>query len=57
MNIIDFPPCGRCNGRGVFPEYYHVNCGICFECDGERYKGFYNVNKEDWDLPIYLGID
>ena len=31
-------PCHRCNGAGHFPEYSHVENGICFRCRGERYE-------------------
>lgn len=30
--------CGRCNGAGWFPEYSHRDNGICYECNGKRYK-------------------
>ncbi|PSR54882.1 hypothetical protein AHMF7605_15920 [Adhaeribacter arboris] len=30
--------CSRCHGAGVFPEYKHVNSGICFQCHGAKYK-------------------
>ncbi|MFN8286821.1 MAG: hypothetical protein U0V74_08720 [Chitinophagales bacterium] len=26
--------CSRCNGAGYFPEYKHVQNGICFQCKG-----------------------
>ena len=29
--------CDRCMGAGFFPEYSHVQNGICFKCDGERF--------------------
>lgn len=29
--------CKRCHGTGRFPEYSHIQSGICFECNGERY--------------------
>lgn len=29
--------CDRCYGAGIFPEYIHVQFGICFECNGHRY--------------------
>lgn len=35
MNYI---PCFRCNGAGIFPEYKHVENGICFRCNGSRYE-------------------
>lgn len=30
-------PCSRCGGAGEFPEYKHVEGGICFNCGGARY--------------------
>lgn len=30
--------CKRCHGAGVFPEYSHVQNGVCFRCDGMRYE-------------------
>ena len=34
----NYTPCFRCNGAGVFPEYNHVEKGICFRCRGKRYE-------------------
>lgn len=31
-------PCTRCFGAGFFPEYKHVESGICFLCKGARYE-------------------
>jgi hypothetical protein len=31
-------PCYRCHGAGYFPEYLHVEEGICFRCKGARYE-------------------
>jgi hypothetical protein len=33
----DLIPCKRCNGTGWFPQYKHVQLGICFECSGARF--------------------
>lgn len=33
-------PCSRCFGAGWFPEYKHVQNGICFRCWGKRYEEF-----------------
>src|SRR5690606_1821448 len=30
--------CSRCHGAGWFPEYIHVQEGVCFECNGAKYK-------------------
>jgi len=35
---LKLTPCSRCNGAGWFPEYTHVNSGICFRCNGARYE-------------------
>lgn len=37
-NIGQMTPCSRCCGAGIFPEFRHVNAGICFKCNGARYK-------------------
>jgi len=29
--------CSRCYGAGWIPQYSHVECGICFNCRGERF--------------------
>lgn len=31
-------PCYRCHSAGYFPEYNHVEDGICFRCRGARYE-------------------
>ena len=31
-------PCRRCFGAGEFPEYKHVEAGICFHCRGAKYE-------------------
>lgn len=30
--------CYRCHGAGEFPEYHHVQNGICFRCSGAKYE-------------------
>jgi hypothetical protein len=35
---IEMKPCFRCNGAGHFPEYKHVENGVCFQCKGARYE-------------------
>jgi len=30
--------CFRCHGTGYFPQYDHVEGGICFRCNGARYE-------------------
>ncbi|MER2997382.1 hypothetical protein [Pontibacter populi] len=34
----EYTNCSRCNGVGYFPEFSHIQGGICFECDGARYE-------------------
>ncbi len=36
--IGEYTYCHRCHGAGVFPEYSHVQSGICFRCHGARYE-------------------
>jgi len=31
-------PCKGCHGAGMFPEYIHVEPGICFRCKGAKYE-------------------
>jgi hypothetical protein len=40
--IGELTPCHRCCGAGIFPEYYHVENGICFRCRGARYEELIN---------------
>lgn len=34
-------PCSKCHGAGYFPQYSHIQNGICFQCRGMRYKQFF----------------
>jgi hypothetical protein len=34
VEFLTLTPCSRCNGTGHFPEYKHVENGICFRCRG-----------------------
>lgn len=34
--------CYRCFGAGSFPQYSHIQDGICFRCKGARYEEFIN---------------
>jgi len=36
LEIGTLTPCHRCNGEGWFPEYKHVQDGICFWCLGAQ---------------------
>ncbi len=35
---IHYTPCERCSGAGFFPQFKHVQDGICFNCGGERFN-------------------
>jgi 5-methylcytosine-specific restriction endonuclease McrA len=37
-NAIKVEYCDRCNGTGHLPQFNHIQAGICFKCDGERFK-------------------
>lgn len=30
--------CSRCKGAGWFPQYGHVENGVCFQCRGEKFE-------------------
>lgn len=36
--IEHYTPCKRCRGVGWFPEYSHVEAGVCFRCKGAQYE-------------------
>jgi len=36
--ILDYNNCDRCGGTGYFPEYRHVENGVCFKCRGARFS-------------------
>jgi hypothetical protein len=36
--ISELTPCSRCFGAGCFPEYNHIQNGICFKCNGAKYE-------------------
>lgn len=38
--VSNLNPCKRCFGAGVFPEYGHVQNGVCFRCNGMKYEDF-----------------
>lgn len=40
---IELTPCHRCNGAGWFPQYKHVQGGICFRCYGAKYEELIHV--------------
>jgi hypothetical protein len=31
-------PCLRCEGAGYFQEYRHIQNGVCFRCNGQRFE-------------------
>ena len=31
-------PCTRCLGAGIFPQWNHIQGGVCFRCRGNRYE-------------------
>ena len=33
-------PCLRCHGAGIFPQYKHIQDGICFRCDGAKFDEY-----------------
>lgn len=47
FKIGNYKPCKRCHGAGWFPEYNHVEGGICFLCRGKKYLAdeFIEKNK------------
>lgn len=34
MSILTSSECSRCGGRGIIPEYRHIEAGVCFRCSG-----------------------
>lgn len=40
---VHLTPCSRCGGAGWFPEYKHVEGGICFRCHGAKYDELISV--------------
>ena len=40
---VQLTPCSRCGGAGWFPEYKHVQGGICFRCHGAKYDELIDV--------------
>lgn len=42
--ISHLTPCTRCFGAGEFPEYSHVQNGICFRCEGVKYEEFLHTS-------------
>ena len=38
LQQTNLTPCHRCKGAGWFPEYEHVESGICFRCLGLKFE-------------------
>jgi hypothetical protein len=45
LHELNYTPCSRCNGAGVFPEFRHIHNGVCFKCNGNRYEKSTLVSK------------
>jgi len=43
MVKVHLTPCSRCGGAGWFPEFKHVQGGICFRCHGAKYDELIDV--------------
>lgn len=48
LEDLNMKICSRCNGAGVFPEYSHVQAGICFKCNGARFEELIGTPKSNW---------
>ena len=35
---LTLTPCYRCKGAGSFPQYDHIENGLCFRCEGKRFE-------------------
>lgn len=38
LKEVDVTPCTRCHGAGWFPEYDHIQNGVCFRCRGNKFE-------------------
>lgn len=47
---LDFNLCRRCHGAGFFPEYSHLQGGVCFNCNGARYENYRGSLDEKWKI-------
>ena len=43
-------PCSKCQSQGLIKSYFHVQNGVCFQCDG---KGF--VYTDEFDRAFGVG--
>lgn len=44
-------PCRRCLAQGYFAEYNEINSGLCFQCEGHRYREIRNKSDELDEFP------
>jgi hypothetical protein len=40
-------PCSRCSGNGYFPQWEHVENGVCFRCRGSGFEKI-EINESPW---------
>ncbi len=38
MVDMNYTPCTRCHGAGYFPQWNHIEQGVCFRCHGARFE-------------------
>lgn len=44
-DVVHLEPCGKCNGAGIIPRFFHVAEGLCFECLGTKHKLVINQDE------------
>lgn len=54
LKLMNFTPCARCGGRGVMPEYNHIEGGICFRCNGLRFEELIGRQTDIIDFKNYM---
>ena len=47
-------PCIRCLGSGFFPQYIHIESGICFKCHGARFEAVVSEVKPSTQIDSCL---
>jgi hypothetical protein len=45
---LNYTLCKRCNGAGIFPQFSHIQAGICFACEGARFEQLIGKPKSNW---------
>jgi ferredoxin-like protein FixX len=45
---LNYTPCIRCNGAGLFPEYSHIQKGVCFRCHGNLFEECIENEQNFW---------